>query len=126
MPPRRRTTDPPPLSDDDVSRLRDELRRGGSPRVTVRSTGGQPAGSRGPVIEVRDPAEAGPEHIVVRIGSDDLPFAPGELSMGGRGRPAEPEAPAPARRRAARAQTGSGQTGSDQTRLPVPAGRPAR
>jgi hypothetical protein len=95
MPARRRAVDPPPLSDDDVAAITSELRRGKAPRVTVRSTAGQPGGSRGPVVEVRDPALGGAEYIVVRVGGDDLPFAPHELSLGrrataGRAAPALP------------------------------------
>ncbi|HVT22439.1 MAG TPA: DUF6319 family protein, partial [Mycobacteriales bacterium] len=45
------------------------------------------AGTRGNVIRVGDPKKEG-EYVVVRLGKDEVPFAPNELGIPGRSAPA--------------------------------------
>ena len=89
MPPRKKKTAaaPPPLTDADVKELAFRVKGGDSPRVIVRSASAAvPAGTRGNVIRIGNPSEG--EYIVVRLGRDQVPFAPNELSLSTRGRPA--------------------------------------
>lgn len=85
MPPRKKnTTGPPALTDADVAALRSRVNAGEKPRVLVRAASAAvPAGTRGNVIRIGNPSEG--EFIVVRLGRDEVPFAPGELAMSGRG-----------------------------------------
>lgn len=88
MPPRKKKTAaaPPPLTDADVKDLAFRVKGGDSPRVIVRSASAAvPAGTRGNVIRIGNPSEG--EYIVVRLGRDQVPFAPNELSLSTRGRP---------------------------------------
>ena len=107
VPPRKKkTAAAPPLTDADVKELAFRVKGGDSPRVIVRSASAAvPAGTRGNVIRIGNPSEG--EYIVVRLGRDQVPFAPNELSLSTRGRatsssaaPARP-APAPAKKTAA-------------------------
>lgn len=107
MPPRKKkTAAAPPLTDADVKELAFRVKGGDSPRVIVRSASAAvPAGTRGNVIRIGNPSEG--EYIVVRLGRDQVPFAPNELSLSTRGRtPAASSAaaakPAPAARPAAK------------------------
>ncbi|HVW82264.1 MAG TPA: DUF6319 family protein [Mycobacteriales bacterium] len=93
MPARRAAATPPPLSNDDVEALRTKLTAGEKPRVVVRTASASvAAGTRGNVIRMGDPKES--EYIVVRLGKDEVPFAPAELGIAGRSAP-EPRAVAP-------------------------------
>lgn len=89
MPPRRGSRAPQPLTDEQVAQLRADVSAGRSPRVVVRTpSAGLAAGTRGSVLRVGDPA-AESEFIVVKLGGDEIPFAPGELALPTRaGRPA--------------------------------------
>jgi hypothetical protein len=93
VPPARRTAaKPPPLTDDDVKALRDQLKAGDKPRVVVRAGGASvAAGTRGTVIRIGNPKDD--EYIVVRLGRDEVPFAPAELAIPGRKSPSTPRAP---------------------------------
>ena len=96
MPPRKKSSPAPPaLNDGDVADLRARLSSGEKPRVVVRTASAAvPAGTRGNVVRIGNPSDG--EFIVVRLGRDEVPFAPNELAAGGRGgRPAK-AAPAPA------------------------------
>ncbi|MDQ1685521.1 MAG: hypothetical protein QOC82_2258, partial [Frankiaceae bacterium] len=100
MPPRKKAAaGPPALTDGDVADLRARLTGGDKPRVVVRTASAAvPAGTRGNVVRIGNPSDG--EFIVVRLGRDEVPFAPSELAVGGRGgRPAKvaPPPPAPAR-----------------------------
>jgi hypothetical protein len=81
VPPSRRTTAaPPPLTDDDVAQLRAKVSAGERPRVVVRAASAAvAAGTRGNVVRMGDPKES--EYIVVRLGKDEVPFAPAELGL---------------------------------------------
>src|SRR5581483_2907611 len=58
-----------------------------------------PSGTRGNVIRLGNPSEG--EFIVVRLGRDEVPFAPSELALTTRPKTAAPEPPpAPAKRTA--------------------------
>jgi hypothetical protein len=107
MPPASRAdTGPAPLSDEEVTRLREQVARGEAPRVVVRSASAAvPAGSRGPVVRLDDPKTAA-EFIVVRLKGDDVPFAPAELAVSKRGRPAAAAPMQPAQKRPPRKATG--------------------
>lgn len=96
MPPRKKASPAPPaLTDGDVADLRARLSSGEKPRVVVRTASAAvPAGTRGNVVRIGNPSDG--EFIVVRLGRDEVPFAPNELAVGGRGgRPAK-AAPTPA------------------------------
>jgi hypothetical protein len=92
VPTRRAAATPPPLTDEDVVALRAKVAAGEKPRVVVRAASASvAAGTRGNVIRMGDPKES--EYIVVRLGKDEVPFAPAELGISGR--PAATAAPAP-------------------------------
>lgn len=90
MPPSRRiTAAPPPLTDDDVAQLRARVEAGESPRVVVRAASASvAAGTRGSVVRLGDPKDS--EYVVVRLGRDEVPFAPSELGIPGRKPPPAP------------------------------------
>jgi hypothetical protein len=93
---RRTPAAPPALTDDDVTLLRARVAAGERPRVVVRAASAAvAAGTRGNVVRMGDPKES--EYIVVRLGKDEVPFAPVELGLTTR-----PKA-APAAKPAARA-----------------------
>jgi hypothetical protein len=99
-----------PLDDAALTRLRQELSTGKRPSLVLLSGGaGLPAGSRGQLVRIDDPPQDA-EFLHVKVGNDELPFAPEELGLPGRGRPAKaaptppaapaassPRPPAPAR-----------------------------
>jgi Family of unknown function (DUF6319) len=95
VPPTRRATPAPPaLTDDDVALLRARVAAGERPRVVVRAASAAvPAGTRGNVVRLGDPKDS--EYIVVRLGKDEVPFAPSELGLPGRAK-AEPVKAVPA------------------------------
>jgi hypothetical protein len=104
---------PPPLTDADVADLREKVTAGEKPRVVIRTpSAAVPAGTRGNVIRVGKPTADG-EFIVVRLGRDDLPFAPTELGLTTRGKASAAAAPEPAASRR-----------SDTTRKRTAAARP--
>lgn len=89
--PRRQSSVPPPLSEDDLAELRAKLSAGEAPRVVVLvASAAVAAGTRGNVIRLGDPAES--EYIVVRLGRDEVPFAPTELGLPRKGASAPPRA----------------------------------
>ena len=103
MPPRKKAAPgPPALTDGDVADLRARLSAGDKPRVVVRTASAAvPAGTRGNVVRIGNPSDG--EFIVVRLGRDEVPFAPNELAVGGRGgRPAKAAPAAPAKKAAAK------------------------
>lgn len=117
---RRITAMPPALTDDDVAQLRTRVEAGEKPRVVVRAASAAvAAGTRGSVVRLGDPKDS--EYIVVRLGKDEVPFAPTELGIPGR-KPAAPvrKAAAPDRKAAA----------PDRKAMALPAaaspGKPAR
>jgi hypothetical protein len=81
VPPRKKASAaPPPLTDSDVATLRDRVKSGEKPRVIVRAASAAvPAGTRGNIVRVGNPSEG--EFIVVRLGRDEVPFAPSELAV---------------------------------------------
>lgn len=82
VPARKATATPPALSDADVTELRNRVSAGEKPRVVVRAASAAvPAGTRGNVVRVGDPKDG--EYIVVRLGRDEVPFAPAELGISG-------------------------------------------
>jgi hypothetical protein len=100
VPPRKKApAGPPALTDADVADLRARLAAGDKPRVVVRTASAAvPAGTGGNVVRMGNPSDG--EFVVVRLGRDEVPFAPSELAVGGRGgRPAKaaPAPPAPPR-----------------------------
>jgi len=103
VPPRKKAAPgPPALTDGDVADLRARLSAGDKPRVVVRTASAAvPAGTRGNVVRIGNPSDG--EFIVVRLGRDEVPFAPNELAVGGRGgRPAKAAPAAPAKKAAAK------------------------
>ena len=102
MPPARKkaAAKPPALTDADVSSLKSRVQAGEKPRVIVRSASAAvPAGTRGNVVRIGNPSEG--EFIVVRLGKDEVPFAPNELALSARNGRATPTA-APAKAAPAR------------------------
>jgi hypothetical protein len=97
VPPRKKTPPgPPPLTDAEVAALGSRLKAGEKPRVIVRSASAAvPAGTRGNIIRLGNPKDG--DYVVVRLGRDEVPFAPAELSLSTRGGAAKASpAPAPA------------------------------
>jgi hypothetical protein len=95
VPPRKKApAGPPALTDSDVGDLRARLAAGEKPRVVVRAASAAvPAGTRGNVVRMGNPSDG--EFIVVRLGRDEVPFAPSELGIGGRGAKKAAAAPPP-------------------------------
>jgi hypothetical protein len=76
-------TAPPALTEDDVAQLRAKVEAGEKPRVVVRAASASvAAGTRGTVVRLGDPKDS--EYVVVRLGNDEVPFAPSELGIPGR------------------------------------------
>ena len=93
---RRVTATAPPLTDHDVIDLRAKLDNGDRPRVVVRTASAAvPAGTRGNVIRIGNPADG--EFIVVRLGRDEVPFAPTELGLPGKRAVAAAAPPTPSK-----------------------------
>jgi hypothetical protein len=97
VPPRKKASSAPPaLTDADVSALRARVQAGEKPRVVVRAASAAvPAGTRGNIVRIGNPSEG--EYVVVRLGRDEVPFAPSELGISGRAITTK-AAPAPARK----------------------------
>ena len=93
----------PKLTDADVESLRARVKAGENPRVVVRvASAAVPAGTRGSILRIGKPSEG--EYIVVRLGKDEVPFAPSELAMSGRQPAASKTAPTPAAKKASPAK----------------------
>jgi len=104
VPPRKKSTPgPPPLTDAEVAALGSRLKAGEKPRVIVRSASAAvPAGTRGNIIRLGNPKDG--DYVVVRLGRDEVPFAPAELSLSTRGAAKTSSAPpAPVQKRIAAA-----------------------
>ena len=117
MPPRKKTPPgPPPLTDAEVAALGSRLKAGEKPRVIVRSASAAvPAGTRGNIIRLGNPKDG--DYVVVRLGRDEVPFAPAELSLSTRGvkaSSAPPPAP-PAQKRTAAASSRPTRTSARST-----------
>lgn len=84
MPPRKKATPAlPRLTDADIDSLRARVQAGDKPRVVVRAASAAvPAGTRGNILRIGKRSEG--EYVVVRLGKDEVPFAPGELAMSSR------------------------------------------
>jgi hypothetical protein len=108
---------PPKLTDGDVEALRARVKAGENPRVVVRvASAAVPAGTRGSILRIGKPSEG--EYIVVRLGKDEVPFAPSELAMSGR-QPAASKAAAAAP--PAKKATPATKTATKQTAKPAAA-----
>jgi hypothetical protein len=103
VPPRKKASPaPPPLTDAEVDALRGRVQAGEKPRVVVRAASAAvPAGTRGNIVRIGKPSEG--EYVVVRLGKDEVPFAPVELSMSGRQARVTAPPPAPAKKAAKKA-----------------------
>jgi hypothetical protein len=137
VPTARGAAAPAPLTDDDVTSLRTRLAAGERPRVVIRvASAAVAAGTRGNVVRLGDPKEG--EYVVVRLGKDEVPFAPSELGLPGRAsarattrQPAASPTTRPSRRAAtadsAPAATAGERAAPAKTTRPTPATkRPAR
>ena len=84
MPPRKKASPAlPKLTDADIDSLRSRVQAGEKPRVVVRAASAAvPAGTRGNILRIGKRSEG--EYVVVRLGKDEVPFAPGELAMSSR------------------------------------------
>ena len=65
----------------DLAAAAESLAAGRQVRVTLSPASGLPAGTRGVLVRLLDPA-AGAECVVVRVDGDELPFAPAEVRAG--------------------------------------------
>jgi hypothetical protein len=73
-----------PLDDAALTRLREDLAAGKRPPlVLLRGGAGLAAGSRGQLVRIDDPPQDA-EFLHVKVGNDELPFAPEELGLPGR------------------------------------------
>ena len=83
VPAKKPTAAPPALTNADLAELRSRVAAGEKPRVVVRAASAAvAAGTRGNVVRLGDPKDG--EYIVVRLGRDEVPFAPAELGIPGR------------------------------------------
>jgi Family of unknown function (DUF6319) len=104
VPPNRRTAALSALTDDDVAMLRSRVAAGERPRVVVRAASAAvAAGTRGSVVRLGDPKDS--EYVVVRLGKDEVPFAPSELGLAARPKSAPPTKTAPPTKSAPPART---------------------
>ncbi|MDQ1634388.1 MAG: hypothetical protein QOJ32_1197 [Frankiaceae bacterium] len=72
------------LDDEALSRLRADLATGKRPSLVLLSGGaGMPAGTRGQLVRIDDPPQDA-EFLHVKVGGDELPFAPEEVGLPGR------------------------------------------
>ena len=116
MPPRRRAAaGPAGLTDADVAMLRERVGAGERPRVVVHAASAAvAAGTRGNVVRFGDPKDN--EYVVVRLGRDEVPFAPAELGLTGKS--ASVAAPAPTQKSAPPSKT-SAPAKASAARLPA-------
>jgi hypothetical protein len=85
------------MTDADVDALRGRVQAGEKPRVVVRAgSAAVPAGTRGNIVRIGKASEG--EYVVVRLGKDEVPFAPAELAMSGRQGKVTTPPPAPAKK----------------------------
>ena len=126
MPPRKKApAGPPALTDGDVAELRARLSAGEKPRVVVRTASAAvPSGTRGNVVRIGNPSDG--EFIVVRLGRDEVPFAPSELAVGGRGGRPAAAAAAPAKKAAAPTPTPAAKPAPKKAPAKKPAPAPAK
>lgn len=119
MPPRKKASAaPPPLTDSDVATLRDRVKSGEKPRVIVRAASAAvPAGTRGNIVRVGNPSEG--EFIVVRLGRDEVPFAPSELAVTSRTKNGSAPAPGAAAAKAAAKKAPAAAAASTAGRRPA-------
>ena len=105
MPPRKKAAaGPPKLTHADIAALKPRVQAGETPRVVVRAASAAvPAGTRGNIVRIGNPTEG--EYVVVRLGRDEVPFAPSELGMTARTAAATGTAAPPAGRKAAAAKS---------------------
>jgi hypothetical protein len=119
VPAKKAAVAPPALTDADVTELRSRVAAGEKPRVVVRTASAAvPAGTRGNVVRLGDPKDG--EYIVVRLGRDEVPFAPGELGIAGRPAAAVVETTVRSPRPAKTAQRSSRSTTSRKPTKRVP------
>jgi hypothetical protein len=119
VPPRKKTAaaGPPKLTHDDIAALKPRVQAGETPRVVVRAASAAvPAGTRGNIVRIGNPSEG--EYVVVRLGRDEVPFAPSELGM--TARTAAAGAP-PAGRKAAAAKASAPPKKAAPARTPAKA-----
>lgn len=83
----------PGLSKQELEQVRETLAAGKRPRVMFTEAAGQIAGQLGHVVHLDDPEND--EWIMVKFGSDTLPFAPTDLTIPPRGATARRPEPAP-------------------------------
>lgn len=129
VPPRKKTTaaKPPKLTDEEVAGLRARLSAGEKPRVIVRAASAAvPAGTRGNVIRMGSPSDG--EFIVVRLGRDEVPFAPAELALSARGKTATAAARSatPAKKTTAKSSASPTKKAAPKKAAPVKAAAPAK
>ena len=105
VPPRKKAAaGPPKLTHADIAALKPRVQAGETPRVVVRAASAAvPAGTRGNIVRIGNPTEG--EYVVVRLGRDEVPFAPSELGMTARTAAATGTAAPPAGRKAAAAKS---------------------
>ena len=125
MPVRKKAAPAPPkLTDADVESLRARVKAGENPRVVVRvASAAVPAGTRGSILRIGKPSEG--EYIVVRLGKDEVPFAPSELAMSGR-QPTAAKKAATAKKTTATKSTQKPATAAAAKKAPAKAAPPAK
>ena len=139
MPPRKKASPAlPRLTDADIDSLRARVQGGEKPRVVVRAASAAvPAGTRGNILRIGKRSEG--EYVVVRLGKDEVPFAPAELAMSSRqatnsqanGRPAKATAPPakatppPAKKAAPAARKAATTRSAPAPKKPTPRPEPA-
>jgi hypothetical protein len=115
---------PPKLTDADVDSLRARVQAGEKPRVLVRAASAAvPAGTRGNIVRIGKPSEG--EYIVVRLGKDEVPFAPSELAMSGRPTKTPPAPPAAAKKAPAAKKAAPVTKAAPAKKAPAPAAKKA-
>ncbi|MEV4411705.1 hypothetical protein [Catellatospora sp. NPDC049609] len=82
------------LSTQELTQIQETLASGKRPKVMFTEAAGQIAGQLGQVVQLDDPASHD-EWILVKFGSDVLPFAPGDLSIPPKGHSVRKPAPEP-------------------------------
>ena len=125
MPPRKKASPAlPKLTDADIDGLRARVQAGEKPRVVVRAASAAvPAGTRGNILRIGKRSEG--EYVVVRLGKDEVPFAPGELAMSSRqgtSKPTKAASPTAAKKAPAAAK----KTAAARSTAPAKKAAPAR
>jgi hypothetical protein len=122
VPPRKKTAaaGPPKLTHDDIAALKPRVQAGETPRVVVRAASAAvPAGTRGNIVRIGNPSEG--EYVVVRLGRDEVPFAPSELGMTARTAAATAAGAPPAGRKATAAKASAPPKKAAPARTPAKA-----